>query len=70
MPPPKPATPYKPSSEVIAAITLYLAQKPDFDKLIEEARQAPAHVPNKRDLSAYDQKTQKAVQDSLTEAKR
>lgn len=50
------------------AINAYIAQKPDFDKLIDEAKQNPQSVPEKQ-TTDYDRKLYAGVKESLDEAR-
>lgn len=64
-PHPKTKSPSKPELD---AINAYIAQKPDFDKLIDEAKQNPQSVPEKQ-TTDYDRKLYAGVKESLDEAR-
>ncbi|KAK5128709.1 hypothetical protein LTR85_000042 [Meristemomyces frigidus] len=49
-----------PSKQELDAINTYLAQKPDFNKLIDEAKQNPQTLPKKQETD-YDAKLHEAL---------
>lgn len=52
----------RPTKHEVEAVQRYLAQKPDFEKLIEEAKQSPKSSPAaKREETEYERKTREAV---------
>ncbi|KAK4550738.1 hypothetical protein LTR36_000317 [Oleoguttula mirabilis] len=67
--PPKTAVPphlkpKRPSKQELDAINIYLDQKPDFDKLVTEAKQDPQQPPAKQETD-YNRKLDAAVKDNI-----
>ena len=52
------------------AINAYLSQKPDFEKLVREARENPRRPPNSGVQTEYDRKVKEAVREVFEERRR
>ena len=59
-----------PSKESLEAINNYLAQKPDFEKLIREAKENPRRSGDTPAPTEYDRKVKQAVKEVLEERRR
>ena len=68
MPPKTPVSSKGPSKQELDAINTYLYRKPDFDKLIHEAKQNPPKRLEEKETD-YDRKLNEAVKQSLEEAR-
>jgi len=68
MPPKTSVSAKGPSKQELDAINTYLSQKPDFDKLVQEAKQNPSKQTEKQQTE-YDRKLNEAVKHSLEEAR-
>ena len=67
--PPKSSSKQKqhgPTQQELEAINNYLSQKPDFDKLLEEAKQNPQPALPRHETD-YDRQLSEAVAESLAE---
>lgn len=69
--PPKQTSSPKPTQQQLDAINAYLAQKPDFDKLVAEAK-ANSIEANElpKPTTDYERKLREAVKESLSERQR
>ena len=63
----KTTKPQAPTKEALEAINTYLSQKPDFEKLIKEAKENPWRAPNSKTGTEYDTKIKEAVRKVLEE---
>ena len=66
----KPPKSRGPTKEELEAINSYLKQKPDFDKLIQEAKANPTPSSRKKEETEYDRKTRETVNEVIQERKR
>lgn len=70
--PPKQSTlsSFKPTKQELDAINKYLSQKPDFDKLIAEAKADPVKPTATEPETDYNRQISTAVKDSLAERRK